>query len=307
MRSVILHMHLPKTGGSTLRSILDREFGGRHYNLSHYRRAGESTYVRWDDVGGISGIGGMVPAWDWPEGEVFDMLGRCADAVAVSRHGMLMDPANMGAGGGGADPRSSEYRLFPVLFLRNPVLWHMSLYRQQRRDPALVAGTSTDLRVAVAKTGSLGEYTRFCLDHPEILRVHAPMFNWTEGAVGRMLDHMGLYQIGVTERFDESLVVAEAALEEDFPGIDLSYPERVNEGKRGATDSEKMGVLREELGGAMLDELESACPLAVRAYEAAVAEVERRISRIPGFEGRLAGFRERCNSRAGNTLRRPPP
>ncbi len=147
----------------------------------------------------------------------------------VSRHGMIVSPSlieNMMAG----TELGYRCRMLPVFFLRKFLLWYVSLYFQQRRDPEYMVRLNCDPELWVAKTGTLREYTRYCVDSPDSHLRHKSMYNWTTEDADRVLDRIELYQIGLMDRYDESLVVMENALRWYFPGLDLSYGSPCNVG-----------------------------------------------------------------------------
>lgn len=231
MRNIILHMHFPKTGGTTLSSVLDREFGMHHYNLSYFRLKvpDESgvTYVLWRHVGYGYDLSDIRPDWNFGKSDLLEALKNGKDIAAISRHGMLIEPSTIDAMMA-ENTTGCRYRFLPIFFLRRFLPWHVSLYYQQGNDPETVARFSSDPELIVAKTGTLSEYTRYCVDSENSHRRHKSMYNWTDAHICRMLAHVDLYQFGLTERYDVSLVVMEEALREYFPGLDLSYSRPLN-------------------------------------------------------------------------------
>ena len=297
VRRVILHMHMPKTGGTTLDAALDRSFGPGHRNMSYLVQRGAAgrpiRHMTWDEAVRMRGAPGVEAEWSLSAPAVLGMLDADGGIVSLSRHGMYVDPACI-RGDPGCPEGCRGYDLRPIFFVREFFSWHVSLYLQQRRDPAGLARFSRDPRAVLAKTGSLEEYTRFCVDNADMLRNHKIMHNWTDGETDAVLRSLGLYQIGLTERYDESLVVIEDALSADFPGIDLSYPRPLNEAGGGARYG--AAYLEREVGGGLARELEAA--YAERGVYARISsELESRMSRVRGFREKLARFRARCAAR----------
>ena len=255
MRRVILHMHMPKTGGTTLDAALDRSFGPGHRNMSYLVQRGAAgrpiRHMTWDEAVRMRDAPGVEAEWSLSSPDVVGMLDADDGIVSLSRHGMYVDPACI-RGDPGCPGGCRGYDLRPIFFVREFFSWHVSLYLQQRRDPAGLARFSRDPRAVLAKTGSLEEYTRFCVDNADMLRNHKIMHSWTDGETDAVLRSLGLYQIGLTERYDESLVAIEDALSADFPGIDLSYPRPLNEagGLPGGGERYGAAYLEREVGGA---------------------------------------------------------
>lgn len=309
LRNVILHMHFPKTGGSTLNSILNREFGKKHYALSFFRpkntNKSPNPNICWNDAGKIYENPELTPVWEFGATDIFDMLEHNQDAMAVSRHGMFLDPVHLNADDdtcdkSSKDVRNEKYNLFPIFFLRKTPLWHMSFYFQQRRDQDNLVRLSYDHRLIVAKTGNLREYTQFCVENMVDLNHHKIMYNWSDHAVDMMVRHIGLYQIGITERYDESLAVMEHMLADHFPGIDLSYAARVNvdENRKNNTEIQNMSELREHLGEELLKKFTKSHERSTKLYKIVDAELDKRISRIQDFDQKMSDFERRCKRHA---------
>ena len=97
MHRVILHMHMPKTGGTTLDAALDRSFGPGHRNMSYLvqREAGgrPSRHMTWGEAVRISGVPGVEADWSLSAPAVLGMLDADDGIVSLSRHGRYVDPA----------------------------------------------------------------------------------------------------------------------------------------------------------------------------------------------------------------------
>ena len=312
MRNVILHMHFPKTGGTTLSAILDREFGDRHRRLSFFRlrKPDElgNVHVPWKQVLRKYGVADLEPDWDFGEAGLADVLERDRDMAAISRHGMVVRPSTVEAMAAmtGTGPGC---RVLPVFFLRKFLPWHASLYFQQRRDPEYMVRLSCDPEVLVAKTGTLREYTRYCVGSPDSRRRHKIMHNWTASDANMMLARLELYQIGLVERYDESLVVVEDALREHFPGLDLSYGSPLNVGEHGrvGTATHRTRDLEGEMGADLVEDLAEMGAWSDGLYDRMDAELDSRVSRVSNFRGKMDDFESRCRARGATTSGRAPP
>ena len=295
MRRVILNMHMPKTGGTTLDAALGRSFGAGHRNMSYLVEAGAGGraggHLTWGAVARMRDLSGTEAVWSLSTRDIVEMLDADAGIVSLSRHGLYADPICVGraAGQGGC----GGYDLRPIFFVRRFAPWHMSLYRQQRGDPDSLVRLSRDPRAILAKTGSPREYARFCIDNADILGNHKIMHNWTGAQTDAVLGSLGLYQVGLTERYDESLVAIEDALSADFPGLDLSYPRPLNAGGGGPSGRAE---LARQIGDGLLRELEAAYAEDA-VYDRIASELDARISRVRDFGGRLDAFRARCAAR----------
>ena len=296
MRRVILNMHMPKTGGTTLDAALGRSFGAGHCNMSYLvqARAGGRAggHLTWGAVARMRDLSGTEAVWSLSTRDVIEMLDAAKGIVSLSRHGLYVDPRCVGRGEAGQEI-CGGYDLRPIFFVRRFAPWHMSLYRQQRGDPDSMVRLSRDPRAILAKTGSPREYARFCIDNADMLGNHRIMHNWTGAQTEAVLGSLGLYQVGLTERYDESLVAIEDALSADFPGLDLSYPRPLNVGGGGPCSRE--GLAR-QIGDGLLRELEAAYAEDA-VYDRIASELDSRISRVRDFDEKLANFRARCAGR----------
>ena len=94
-------MHFPKTGGTTLSKILDREFGVRHHALGFLRlkKPDElgNKHVLWKHVRHKHGVEDLEPDWHFRETDLIDVLGRSEDISSISRHGMVIGPSTIDA------------------------------------------------------------------------------------------------------------------------------------------------------------------------------------------------------------------
>ena len=302
MRNVILHMHFPKTGGTTLSAMLDREFGDRHHDLSFFRlkKPDEigSTRVPWKHVLYKYGEADLEPDWDFGEADLVDVLEHNRNISAISRHGMVIRPSTIEAmmARTGAD---LGCRILPVFFLRQFFPWHASLYFQQRRDPEYMVRLSRDPEVMIAKTGTLKEYSRYCVGSPDSRKRHKIMYNWTADDADGMLARIELYQIGLVERYNESMVVIEDALREYFPGLDLSYGSPLNVGghRRGGTAAWNTRDLEREIGTDLVEDLAEMAAWSDGLYGKMDKELDSRVSRVANFRSKLEDFESRCRAR----------
>ena len=295
-------MHFPKTGGTTLSEILDREFGVCHRRLSFFRlkKPDElgNTHVPENHVWHKPNIEDLELDWHFGETDLIDVLGRNEDIRAISRHGMVIGPSTIDA----MMTRTEDhnYRLFPMFFVRRFFPWHISLYFQQRRDPEYMVHLSCDPEVMVAKTGTLNEYTRFCVSISGSHRRHKIMYNWTADDANKMLARIELYQIGLVERYNESLVVMEDALGVHFRGLDLSYgsPRNVDMFRKGGAAAQCLRDLEQQMGPELVDDLAQMGAWSDNLYDRLEEELDSRISCVSNFRGKLEDFKSRCRARS---------
>ena len=109
--------------------------------------------------------------------------------------------------------------------------------------------------------------------------------------------------LGVVERFDESMVLFEETLRAHLPGIDLSYiPLNVGQSAEESC-AERVLRLRETLGEAVFNRLETTNAPDLRLHAATVEEFEQRFAALPQAAARLEEFRARCYRRQNNEIK----
>lgn len=265
-RNIIVNLHLFKTAGTTLRDTLSRNYGIDHLDLMRDRY--------------------------WKSSDLIMVLDQYKDAVAISRHRIRF-----------ADIRDTgRYRFFPVFFLRKPLEWFTSMYAFHKykhitedvdEQPTIIARTSMDIM----------EFTEiFSKECKNIMNeyINNILLRRQDGSTLNMNEFMseiGRYQIGTTERYDESCVVIEENLREYFPGIDLAYPQRrnVNPTKLYSDMRSWITDIRNRTENSLLiDKIISMNADTTRMYCMVNKELDMRISGMNGFDRMMRNFKERC-------------
>jgi hypothetical protein len=105
--------------------------------------------------------------------------------------------------------------------------------------------------------------------------------------------------LGLVEMFNESLVAAEYFLKAAFPNISLDEaPQNVSRpgNSRGSAQNREERLI--DLWGAdVYDDLMKLNRLDLELFRRVESEVRRRFLLVPGFEGKLEEFNERCTAR----------
>ncbi|MEQ8517030.1 MAG: sulfotransferase family 2 domain-containing protein [Chromatocurvus sp.] len=261
MRHVLLHGHIFKNAGSTLDWSLRRSFGAgfcEHRNDAAMREA--------------------------PEDVLAEALEQEA-LVALSSHNLPSPPPYI--------PDVSFHSLF---LLRDPVERVLSVYAFERAQRAQTPGAQA------AKRLTLQDYVAWRLQDPvrPVIRNFQTRF-LAGGAVRHASDPLSAVDVasarqrlaagalvGIVERYDESMVVLEAALKPLFPHIDLAcVPQNV--GPEGAGGEKSV---REQLGPLWQDAMaHNTHDLAL--YSLAVETLDGKIAALPHFERELNQFRQR--------------
>lgn len=275
IRFVIVHYHIFKNAGSTIESILAREFPGQFVSLHGPTR---------DIV--LNG------------GHLAEFLEKNPAITALTSHHLCYPK-----------PAIRDTVLFDCCFLRHPLDRVQSVHSYLRKTE------SDDPLCRLAHRYSSADFVKILLDRSPHLISDVQVHRLANGgAFTRPASEADLERAtrvvldmaipGVIDMFDESLVAAEYFLNPAFPGIRLEYvpqnvsspwnqgPERQNEWSRlwGATAYEELA----RLNGFDLE-----------LYRRAKKEVGRRLALVPKFNEKLAGFRSRLRAeRAGNGYQR---
>jgi len=269
LRFVIVHYHVMKNAGTTIVSILEREFGENFYDIHR-----ESA----SDVIG-------------PE-ELAAFLLESSGVRAVTSH-HIRYPL----------PKVPSMVLFDCCFIRDPLDRLESLYT------FLKTTGDESVMGRLAGTHSLAGFLNGLLeDHPHQVCNAQTNLLANSGRFTRPPDVEDLDRAirviqkcalpGLVDRFDESLTVAEYFLKPAFPNLRLHHrPHNVSR-SMAMPLAERHHRLRSHCGPALFRRLRKANELDCRLYLAARRELERRIASTPSFSLRLADFRRRCSADA---------
>jgi hypothetical protein len=269
-RFVIIHYHILKNGGSTIESILEREFP---HGFATLHGASSSATL------------------DGRHLEAF--LRQHPHIVAVSSHHLRYPK-----------PVIRHMVSFDCCFLRHPLDRLDSLYRYLRRiEPA-------DPLSCRAHRMSARDFFRDLVDEsPHILSdIQVTQLACSgaftrpphQGDLDRAADAFRDMAIpGLIEMFDESLIAAEYFLRPAFPTLSLEYiPKNVSRPigpmapMRPLNRQERLVRL---WGGNLYDDLARLNQLDLELFRRAENEIRRRIALVPKFDRRLAEFRTRCS------------
>ncbi len=267
MRHILLHGHIFKNAGSTLDWSLRRCFGPafcEHRDDAAMRKA--------------------------PQQALTSALADDA-LVALSSHNLPSPP-----------PEMPGLCFHSVYLLRDPVERVLSVYAFERAQQAETPGAQAARRM------NLQDYVAWRLRDSErpVIRNFQTRF-LAGGAVRHNGDPLSAgavasarqrlvegAQVGLVERYDESMVLLEAALHPVFPHIDLAcVPQNVTRGaaRGGAPLREQLGALWQEVVA------HNAHDLAL--YSLADELLDRSIAAMPDFARKLARYRERSAALRG--------
>ena len=265
-RFVFLHYHLFKNAGTTIDWILQRNF--RHAFASLHE---------------VTSTGVIVNE------EILSFLAENPYVEALTSHHIRLPP-----------PRHEHFRCIEICFLRHPLDRLQSIYYYYRR----LADTA-DPNVAQAHRLGLPDFLVWFCETQPFLAINPqtaylgnggafffpPSPKHLERAVSCLEE---IRFLGVVERFDDSLLVAEYFLRTMFPNLDLSYlPQQVNPHRPVSLEA-RVEELEKACGPALFADLKRANELDVELVAAAERELDRRLQFIPNLAARREEFRLRC-------------
>jgi len=267
-RFLIVHYHIFKNGGSTIASILEREF-----------RDDFATVHGPDDVSVVD------------QTSLADFVSSHTATQAISSHHLRYPK-----------PVVPNTIIFDCCFLRHPLDRLQSLYSYfQRID-------SDDPLCRLARVDHPRSFFRKLLDNaPHLVSNVQVTMLALGGAFTRPVDTpdveaasdiVGKMAIpGLVDRFDESLVAAEYFLKPAFPRLRLDYlPQNVSR-PFGAGPLDRQEWLRHSWGSDLYATLANLNQCDLELWRRTEHEVMRRFGLVPSAETRLAEFRARCSKR----------
>jgi hypothetical protein len=264
-RFLIVHYHIFKNGGSTIASILEREF-----------RNGFATVHGPDDVSVLDHT------------RLADFVSDHIQVQAISSHHLRYPK-----------PVVPNTVIFDWCFLRNPLDRLQSVYAYFQRIE------SDDVLCRLARQESARAFFKKMIESaPHLVSNVQVTFLAHGGAFTRPADSADVDAAadifakmaipGLVDKFDESLVSAEYFLKPAFPRLKLDYsPQNVSR-PLGASSGDRQEWLRHSWGADLYATLVRLNQCDLELCRRAEAEVARRLDLVPGAEQRLADFRSRC-------------
>ena len=270
MRFVLVHYHIFKNGGSTIESILEREFEHRYCTLH-----------------------GACPEATLDGAQLAAFLADHPAISAISSHHLRYPK-----------PAIPNTALFDCCFLRHPLDRLESMYRYFRELASANVASLDPLSRRAARC-TAGEFLeRLLQDAPHLVSDIQVTQLGNSGAFTRPMASPDLERAkaavldmsipGLVDRFDQSLVPAEYFLQAAFPGISLQYVARNVTCLDSTPFAERETRWRREWGSRTYDRLARLNQLDLELYRFTSQEIERRYSLVPDAESRLAHFRVRC-------------
>lgn len=221
---ILLHLHIPKTGGSSLTTLLEQEYGDGYCRVPNWRQSTPSVWQA-----------------EWGEAETLRRM------ACISGHYYFGFWRALNAEL--SDEMCIERPVF-LTFVREPVDRLLSLYHywrenENRYQAQLLAMSFEEF--ALSDGSPSGEAWEF-LDNDMVRRiagVEGVGHTVVEADYRRALEHLRCFPgVGVTERFDETV----ARWAERFSWSSTAYEHRLTQPER---------LRREELPAALIAEIES--------------------------------------------------
>jgi hypothetical protein len=268
-RPIILHFHIYKNAGSTIDWILERNLRKKFKRIDFPNK----------------------PEGRLPFYMILDYLQQNPVIQAISSHHLQFPLFGY-----------DYFQLLPMIFIRHPIDRAFSMYSFKK-----FGESGEDMDLLMAKTSSLKEYIQWNLS----IKTMRPMKNWQVLFLSdkgtRSISNNDDFTLarkrmkectclGVVDRLNESLVVAEENLRPYFAGIDLSYiSQNVSKG-REKTLKARLDNEKSLIGSDLLDSLYAENKLDMDLYLEANKELDERILQIENFKRKLDNFTIRCKT-----------
>jgi len=267
-RSVLVHFHIFKNGGTTFDHALKREVG--------------RSFMEFD---------GDRPRYVHIPEEVAQFLHEKPKVTVLSSH-HLRFPL----------PEDPLLDLHAALFVRHPLDRMLSIYRYERKQksesPGAVHAKKYDYPDYVRWRLDQGRYNLLCDYHATVLTC-----NPREGIKAPDRD-LALQRLeaatvsGTVDRLEDSMALAERRLQPMFPGMDLATtPQNVTAGRR-RTMAERIEESEQACGAELFADVADRNALDLELYELASNLLQQRIDAEPDGEAMLKDYRSRCQQLA---------
>lgn len=264
-RFVIVHYHIFKNGGSTIETILEREFGDGFATV-HGPRESSTLDAR----------------------ELERFLRTHPRVAAVSSHHLRYPK-----------PAIRHMVIFDCCFLRHPLDRLDSLYRYSK-----TIAQENDLSVRARRNSAREFFRELMAEAPHLVSNVQVMQMACAGAFTRPANGEDLERAaeifedaaipGVVEMFDESLTAAEYFLKPAFPRLSLDYvPQNVT--RFPASAQHRQERLQRLWGADVYRDLARLNQLDLELFRRAESEIRRRVALLPDSAQRLDEFRSRCS------------
>lgn len=246
IRHIVIHYHIFKNGGSTIDSILKKNFSPYWTSLEGQKP--------WNTLGSKN---------------ILDYVNINPKIRVISSHHTRLP-----------EPISSNIIFYPIIFLRHPIDRVGSVYSFERRQPK----DSFSLGAKIAQNSEFAGYVKWRLSEgngcviKNFQTVHlAGREKDMRTAIADELDLRIAFDrlnklrfIGIVEMFEDSLSNMQRFLAQQFGFIDTSYSIHNKSPDRKNSIRERLEDIRCELGKALYEELIEKNRLDIELYKYAV-------------------------------------
>lgn len=270
INKICVHFHLFKNAGTTVDWSLKRNFGNHFFSM--------------DD--------GKEPRGHYSAKDVNVFLRNHPLCRALSSH-KIKFPL----------PENKNWEFIPIVFIRNPIDRIMSVYQFEKRQKELTPGSK------MAKKLDLKQYIHWRLQDGYISVItgfQTFYLSWYKGirAKGRTLCDKDFNRaikqlqscsvVGVVERMEESMLLAEIILKRHFNGIDMSFVGQNVTIDRKDNIEDRINMLKDEIGPELFSDM-----FALNKYDIALHEytnklLTKQIEDVPNWKILMEEFRSRC-------------
>jgi len=265
-RIVLFHFHIFKNAGTTIDWILKKNFSKSHVTLDDETNPG------------------AILSWE----KIFDYIKKKKNVQSFSSH-QARFPI----------PENTDFEFIPMVFIRHPIDRAFSIYSFKRKSLDKSIGT------VKARSMTVTEFIQWNLD----LKGYMPMKNFqtqylsdknTKSEVNVDDYELAIKRIknckilGVVDRLNESLVLAEECARKFFKNIDFSYIIQNVSADRKDDLSQRLVEGRSQSGEDLWLKLNEHNKLDLQLYSVANEDLDRRLNEIDNFEQKLSDFLSRC-------------
>ena len=264
-QSILLHFHIFKNAGSTIEWLLEKNFPKK--NLS---------------------IDGESPGEIIQMEQINDILEKKTLIKTISSH-QIRYPI----------PKNTRFNFISILFLRHPIDRAFSIYYFKKNE------IDNSIGSIKARSMSLPEFIKWNMDFKEYM----PMKNFQVLFLSNKTTKEGVSEkdleiainrmksssiIGVVDRMDESLVIAESFLKQEFPKINLAYVKQNVSQERKGTMIERLKHSEDSLGADLKNRLIEYNKLDMKLYHSTNKEMDKRKEKIQDFGKKIENFKRKC-------------
>ena len=264
-QSILLHFHIFKNAGSTIEWLLEKNFPKKNLSIDG-ENPGEIIQMK----------------------QINDILERKTSIKTISSH-QIRYPI----------PKNTRFNFISILFLRHPIDRAFSIYYFKKNE------IDDSIGSIKARSMSLPEFIKWNMDFKEYM----PMKNFQVLFLSNKTTKEGVSEkdleiainrmksssiIGVVDRMDESLVIAESFLKQEFPKINLAYVKQNVSKERKGTMIERLKHSEDNLGTDLKNRLIEYNKLDMKLYHSTNKEMDKRKKKIQDFERKIQDFERRC-------------